>query len=834
MKYRLTCIVFSVFLILSGISPALGASTGAHSANTTVATPGDAPGVDPPLPARGMPGWPVPDKPIPYHKPGHPSKAGSYNTQVTRMNAQGTEETVALTGLDALMADGVMNNPLQGNYRLVDLDKILVHEGEQIRSFSALSGTVSGPLEVIPGSERIFTGDVQSVAAGDLNGDGQDEQISAWVDSGNNLKLSIGEMPGSLGKATSAPAAVAHSDGKMDLLVRGYDQSLWHRHYDGSAWGEWDNAGGLLISGPAIASRGDGTFDAFAFGVDNLIYHRHWDGSDWSGDWVMVDDASYWVQYSAMPGPAVPMPADVDAPGAAARGTAQLDLFRRAPDNTLRWRHSDDGSSWGNWQNLGGVITSAPTAVSTDADHLQVFARGVDGALWHRTYSGGSWGGWARLEKPTDVRITSAPTAVSPPGSDRINVYVRGSSDGLWRIQSVGGSWGSWQGEGSKSTTGMFGSGALQFDGSDDYVAADSVVDDLDTGSVSFGGWVRPETNSGEQEALFGFHTASGDNLDILFYLPDSDEFSFYSPQAYESSTNTFAPDQWHHVMVVLDNADNGTLYVDGREENSFTTNYRPAADGQFSIGQEWDGTATSDFFAGRIDEVVVFDRVLSADEISTTYESGWGDQIGVVLGLHMDETEATHGTTLEDASGLGNHGTLYTYAPLASGVGAAAWGDAVDLFALGYDGSLLHNRFDGSAWADWGNWGGLPPCCQTSDTGIDSPYDLDITTGHFTGDGRAQIVVAASDRENVDIRIFDVVDGFGLLERAQFTLGREDGEGWERVKIAAGDFDSGLQLGDGVDELAVLVDEDDPWPTTWDRYRVQLFDVTIGGDGGW
>jgi hypothetical protein len=71
-----------------------------------------------------MPGWPLPDKPIPQHEPGQPSRSGSATYQVSRLNALGKEETFELTGLDAMLADGVMSDPLQGNYRLVSKEDI--------------------------------------------------------------------------------------------------------------------------------------------------------------------------------------------------------------------------------------------------------------------------------------------------------------------------------------------------------------------------------------------------------------------------------------------------------------------------------------------------------------------------------------------------------------------------------------------------------------------------------------------------------------------------------------------------------------------------------------
>ena len=387
----------------------------------------------------GMPPRPIPTRPIPHHEPGRPSKAAPYTSQVSQVNAQGVEQTITLTGLDALLQDGVIADPLAENNRLVNLDKILFSSFINYNSFGLQTFDITPTLDVISGSQfSLGAYAFNDIAAADLNGDVQAEQIAAWIGSGGHIFMSIGEIPSLNPKSTSAPAALAHGDGTGDLVVRGYDDALWHSHYDGSTWGAWSNAGGgFLLSAPAIVSQGAGQFDVLALGTDNLTYQRHWEGGVFTGTWQLADVPGYWPEVKRL----VPMP-ELDAPSAVARSAGQLDLFRRGPDNTLRWRYFD-GASWGDWQSLGGILTSAPAAIALGADGLQVFARGLDGALWYRIFAGGSWASWERLAMPAGITATSAPTVASPQAG-QINVYMRGSDDALWQIQYTGTAWGIW------------------------------------------------------------------------------------------------------------------------------------------------------------------------------------------------------------------------------------------------------------------------------------------------------------------------------------------------------------------------------------------------------
>jgi hypothetical protein len=128
--------------------------------------------------------------------------------------------------------------------------------------------------------------------------------------------------------------------------------------------------------------------------------------------------------------------ASVGAPGGA---FPNVDVFYRRGDGRLVQR-----PELGSAVDLGGVITSAPAALSHAIFEFygeSVYARGADGAVWTRGYSDGrgEWGSWASL----GGRVTGAPavTCVLLAGEEvsRTVVYARGTNGSLWRSPEDGG-----------------------------------------------------------------------------------------------------------------------------------------------------------------------------------------------------------------------------------------------------------------------------------------------------------------------------------------------------------------------------------------------------------
>lgn len=174
---------------------------------------------------------------------------------------------------------------------------------------------------------------------------------------------------------------------------------------------------------------------------------------------------------------------------------------------------------------------------------------------------------------------------------------------------------------------------ALLFDGVDDYVRIPH------SASVNFGGpglesysvsvWIKPRDLSGFQHVISKLGDEDTDGVagpspfelftggtNAIFYVKDGtgggDDASF-TPGNVSVSADT-----WQHVVLVRDGAEL-EVYKDGALAaslssgiDSSTANTEP-----ITIGQRGDDDI---FFDGSIDEVAVFSRALSADEVADLY----------------------------------------------------------------------------------------------------------------------------------------------------------------------------------------------------------------------
>ena len=235
------------------------------------------------------------------------------------------------------------------------------------------------------------------------------------------------------GGCTSAPQVVAWGPNRLDVFVTGNDSALYHKWWNGSAWGPsvtgYEAMGGVCVGDPRIVSWGPNRLDVFVIGSDRALYHKWWNGSAW-GPSV--------TGYERMGGVCVGQPEVV------AWGPNRLDVFVIGTDRALyhKWWN---GSAWGpsltGYERLGGVCMSAPRAVAWGPNRLDIFVVGTDGALYHKWWNGSAWGPSLTTFERMGGICVGEPEVVAW-GPNRLDVFVIGTNSALYHKWWNGSAWG--------------------------------------------------------------------------------------------------------------------------------------------------------------------------------------------------------------------------------------------------------------------------------------------------------------------------------------------------------------------------------------------------------
>lgn len=204
---------------------------------------------------------------------------------------------------------------------------------------------------------------------------------------------------------------------------------------------------------------------------------------------------------------------------------------------------------------------------------------------------------------------------------------------------------------------GKFGYGAL-LDGSDDYISVADSSNKLSVGSGSHtvSAWVKTSTSAN----IIVYYALSGSSQEYMYVLSNGKvRYNVKDDSANElaggsfDSTSTVNNGAWHLVTGVWDTANNiAYIYIDGKQDASTTSGASSigtsATTGTKYIGRTPGG---SSYFTGSMDEVRVYNRALSASDVSQLYSFAPGP-IGY---WKFDEGS---GGSVNDVSGSNNTGT--------------------------------------------------------------------------------------------------------------------------------------------------------------------------------
>jgi hypothetical protein len=181
---------------------------------------------------------------------------------------------------------------------------------------------------------------------------------------------------------------------------------------------------------------------------------------------------------------------------------------------------------------------------------------------------------------------------------------------------------------------------SLLFDGVDDHVVLESMAISELQNNLTVAAWVRPAHVTGIQR-IFSHERTAG-NRGIGFALNQGGlRFTTYGIRDYDTANLGLQPTVWSHVAAVMDSSNNVTFYVNGvpRQSVSGSTPARRSLGNRLLIGANTvvGNSNLIEHFTGRLDEIRVYDRVLTGSEIArlaadgaTDGVAGWFDDVAI------------------------------------------------------------------------------------------------------------------------------------------------------------------------------------------------------------
>jgi alpha-L-fucosidase len=176
---------------------------------------------------------------------------------------------------------------------------------------------------------------------------------------------------------------------------------------------------------------------------------------------------------------------------------------------------------------------------------------------------------------------------------------------------------------GATWTTGGKNGGALSFDGINDFVSVNN-SSSLSLTQFTVAMWVNltnlPAANSYYALAVKGADMA--ENYELLVGYPNAGGIHFPvkwtdGNRSGDSSSTQLAAGNWNHVVLTYDGA-SAKVYINSVLDTTKTYNKTPLANtGQLIIGNE---SAMSRYLKGKLDEVRIYNRALSQQEITNLY----------------------------------------------------------------------------------------------------------------------------------------------------------------------------------------------------------------------
>jgi hypothetical protein len=167
-----------------------------------------------------------------------------------------------------------------------------------------------------------------------------------------------------------------------------------------------------------------------------------------------------------------------------------------------------------------------------------------------------------------------------------------------------------------------------RFNGSSSYIDLPNLGTDVSGSNTrTLSAWVNLDANPSIYSAVFSYGTAANkESFGLYITSTGTPRVSYYNLN-YDTST-TLTLGNWHHIVAIykggnVETSTNTELYIDGQiqtiTKTGGLTGLINTSNSNYSIGYYKDTPANS-YFNGSIDQVRIFSKALSSDEVDTLY----------------------------------------------------------------------------------------------------------------------------------------------------------------------------------------------------------------------
>ncbi len=158
---------------------------------------------------------------------------------------------------------------------------------------------------------------------------------------------------------------------------------------------------------------------------------------------------------------------------------------------------------------------------------------------------------------------------------------------------------------------------SVDFDGVDDFI---QLGEPISYTQHTISTWVKV-TNSGSSKTIIDARDGNDDGIRI--FSSSAEVLTYQLNTSDITSGSALSVDEWHHIVATYDGTTQ-KLYIDGLLVDSATTTQEVSVTTNAKIGaRNFDDRAVE--FLGKIDELAIYDRALTAAEVTEIYRIKYG-----------------------------------------------------------------------------------------------------------------------------------------------------------------------------------------------------------------